>query len=111
MIRFDQPIHHLGQVFAFHAELCGEFFLWLGRSRCLLNAAGDVWCRRLDSNQRPRDYETLALPLSYTGTMGSDLSLVYIRCYGRLREVSSEVRGRELRFSALISLPSRKKDS
>ena len=26
------------------------------------------WCRRWDSNPRPRDYETLALPLSYTGT-------------------------------------------
>ena len=25
------------------------------------------WCRRRDSNSRPRDYETLALPLSYTG--------------------------------------------
>src|SRR5712692_8042528 len=25
------------------------------------------WCRRWDSNPRPRDYETLALPLSYTG--------------------------------------------
>ncbi len=27
-----------------------------------------MWCRRWDSNPRPRDYETLALPLSYTGT-------------------------------------------
>src|SRR5260370_17082932 len=24
-----------------------------------------VWCRRGESNPRPRDYETLALPLSY----------------------------------------------
>src|SRR5262249_52768070 len=27
-----------------------------------------VWCRRGESNPRPRDYETLALPLSYAGT-------------------------------------------
>jgi hypothetical protein len=26
------------------------------------------WCRRRESNPRPRDYETLALPLSYAGT-------------------------------------------
>ena len=26
------------------------------------------WCRRGESNPRPRDYETLALPLSYAGT-------------------------------------------
>ena len=25
------------------------------------------WCRRRESNPRPRDYETLALPLSYAG--------------------------------------------
>ncbi len=28
------------------------------------------WCRRGESNPRPRDYETLALPLSYAGTSG-----------------------------------------
>ncbi len=28
---------------------------------------GSNWCRRRDSNSRPRDYETLALPLSYAG--------------------------------------------
>jgi hypothetical protein len=27
-----------------------------------------MWCRRGESNPRPRDYETLALPLSYAGT-------------------------------------------
>ena len=31
-----------------------------------------MWCRRWDSNPRPRDYETLALPLSYTGTSSND---------------------------------------
>src|SRR5580700_7740464 len=29
---------------------------------------GHTWCRRRESNPRPRDYETLALPLSYAGT-------------------------------------------
>ena len=29
---------------------------------------GEKWCRRGESNPRPRDYETLALPLSYAGT-------------------------------------------
>src|SRR5258707_4583244 len=28
---------------------------------------GIQWCRRGESNPRPRDYETLALPLSYAG--------------------------------------------
>ncbi len=27
------------------------------------------WCRRRESNPRPRDYETLALPLSHAGTL------------------------------------------
>ena len=29
--------------------------------------SGEKWCRRGESNPRPRDYETLALPLSYAG--------------------------------------------
>jgi hypothetical protein len=29
------------------------------------------WCRRGESNPRPRDYETLALPLSYAGKTGN----------------------------------------
>ena len=33
------------------------------------------WCRRGESNPRPRDYETLALPLSYAG-------MEYYSCYG-----------------------------
>src|SRR5260370_35179288 len=34
-----------------------------------LGAGGQKrWCRRGESNPRPRDYETLALPLSYAGT-------------------------------------------
>src|ERR1700716_570518 len=27
----------------------------------------EKWCRRRESNPRPRDYEALALPLSYAG--------------------------------------------
>ena len=30
-----------------------------------------IWCRRGESNPRPRDYETLALPLSYAGPKGN----------------------------------------
>jgi hypothetical protein len=37
------------------------------------------WCRRGESNPRPRDYETLALPLSYAGKRNS-------LCYGVARE-------------------------
>ena len=33
-----------------------------------LEVSRKVWCRRRESNPRPRDYETLALPLSYAGT-------------------------------------------
>jgi hypothetical protein len=33
----------------------------------LYSGVSNQWCRRRDSNSRPRDYETLALPLSYTG--------------------------------------------
>jgi hypothetical protein len=49
-----------------------------GALRCLRSAGvwkaiseqrlGNYWCRRGESNPRPRDYETLALPLSYAGT-------------------------------------------
>ena len=31
------------------------------------------WCRRGESNPRPRDYETLALPLSYAGMKQSTM--------------------------------------
>src|SRR6266853_6364737 len=53
--------------------LLGGRFEWILESRidfaemictCVFS---DRWCRRRDSNSRPRDYETLALPLSYTG--------------------------------------------
>jgi hypothetical protein len=36
------------------------------------------WCRRGESNPRPRDYETLALPLSYAGTR--EFSIVRSNC-------------------------------
>jgi hypothetical protein len=38
------------------------------RRRYVFWAKQKVWCRRRESNPRPRDYETLALPLSYAGT-------------------------------------------
>ena len=31
---------------------------------------GFTWCRRVESNHRPRAYESLALPLSYVGNGG-----------------------------------------
>ena len=36
--------------------------------RYVRRARQKIWCRRRESNPRPRDYETLALPLSYAGT-------------------------------------------
>jgi hypothetical protein len=42
------------------------------------------WCRRGESNPRPRDYETLALPLSYAG-IGNSL------CYGFVCERVKEL--------------------
>ena len=39
---------------------------WLGY-RIGIDFLGKQWCRRGESNPRPRDYETLALPLSYAG--------------------------------------------
>src|SRR5579885_320012 len=47
-----------------------ERLFWLSWQRKyvrLQRVEGKAWCRRWDSNPRPRDYETLALPLSYTG--------------------------------------------
>src|SRR3981189_2488857 len=35
--------------------------------RILTDKRVQNWCRRGESNPRPRDYETLALPLSYAG--------------------------------------------
>jgi hypothetical protein len=45
------------------------------------------WCRRGESNPRPRDYETLALPLSYAGLR----QLFMLRI--RLRECQGVVLG------------------
>src|ERR1700720_733593 len=43
------------------------------------------WCRRGESNPRPRDYETLALPLSYAGTGGlAMLKASSAKCQGIL---------------------------
>ena len=33
---------------------------------------GFTWCRRVESNHRPRAYESLALPLSYVGKSGEN---------------------------------------
>ena len=39
--------------------------------RILSKYLKNEWCRRGESNPRPRDYETLALPLSYAGLTGN----------------------------------------
>jgi hypothetical protein len=38
------------------------------RAKSLSRRTEEYWCRRRESNPRPRDYETLALPLSHAGT-------------------------------------------
>src|SRR5580692_6410912 len=45
------------------AVVLGKY--WLGLM--FLRDFRKAWCRRRESNPRPRDYETLALPLSYAG--------------------------------------------
>ena len=48
-------------------------------------AFGIQWCRRGESNPRPRDYETLALPLSYAGWNQSImLRTSHQRCQAKL---------------------------
>src|SRR5690348_18087202 len=59
--------------------------------RISLNFA-ELWCRRWDSNPRPRDYETLALPLSYTGTCG------WFDATGWLPRVSSRAKTARILF-------------
>jgi hypothetical protein len=60
---------------------------YVGGSRNYLTTSNE-WCRRGESNPRPRDYETLALPLSYAGTSAA------FDAKGLLREVSRHQRAR-----------------
>ncbi len=53
--------------------------------RAVVSHSKMLWCRRGESNPRPRDYETLALPLSYAG-----LKTIH-DAKGSLREVSSRL--------------------
>jgi hypothetical protein len=49
----------------------------------LISRKKQKWCRRGESNPRPRDYETLALPLSYAGTgITSMLKVGSAQCQG-----------------------------
>src|SRR5258708_9984708 len=43
----------------------------------LEDCVGEIWCRRGGSNPRPRDYETLALPLSYARAKREPLSFAF----------------------------------
>src|SRR5438034_4044576 len=48
------------------------------------------WCRRGESNPRPRDYETLALPLSYAGLEQPLMLRIRLqRCQGALNNIYS----------------------
>src|SRR5712664_3021912 len=47
------------------------------------------WCRRGESNPRPRDYETLALPLSYAGTMPNHGKESYAKVSSNTKEKKS----------------------
>jgi hypothetical protein len=50
------------------------------------NAQRLKWCRRGESNPRPRDYETLALPLSYAGAATIvDAKVRFEKCQGAMR--------------------------
>src|SRR5712692_2340897 len=67
-----------------------DVWTW-GRIRKVVRQGRQMeWCRRGESNPRPRDYETLALPLSYAGTAFnhakeslSEVSSKYERQFGR----------------------------
>src|SRR6202008_2010752 len=64
----------------------------LRRVRVIGSCGVRTWCRRGESNPRPRDYETLALPLSYAGTRaGFDAKVRSAKCQGiALRNTSLE---------------------
>src|SRR5690349_371607 len=57
---------------------------------CTVLVLATVWCRRGESNPRPRDYETLALPLSYAGPRQfSMLRTTLYECQANHRERST----------------------
>ena len=53
------------------------------RRRIRIDEKAEKWCRRGESNPRPRDYETLALPLSYAGLRQPFMLRILLqRCQG-----------------------------
>jgi hypothetical protein len=58
------------------------------------------WCRRWDSNPRPRDYETLALPLSYTGKQSILDATVSLRKVSSRYQRRAATDGRNFIFQA-----------
>ena len=73
----------------------------------LLYQVEEIWSRRWDSNPRPADYESAALPLSYTGVRPAlyhrtwRLSIIYIR--PGLREKTGNAVGDGLEFEGLLN--------
>jgi hypothetical protein len=60
------------------------------RARVIAFKSREEWCRRGESNPRPRDYETLALPLSYAGMRQPLMLRIRLqRCQGVLSHGSS----------------------
>src|ERR1700752_2578697 len=52
----------------------------------IIEVVGIQWCRRGEANPRPRDYETLALQLSYAGTRAIfDAKVRPVKCQGVTR--------------------------
>src|SRR5437899_7208931 len=50
----------------------------------------ESWCRRSESNTRPMNYETLALPLSYAGVKQPLMLRIRLqRCQGALNNIYS----------------------
>src|SRR5438034_4568427 len=60
------------------------------RRRVRIDEGVKSWCRRGESNPRPRDYETLALPLSYAGVKQPLMLRIRLqRCQGALNNIYS----------------------
>ncbi len=72
----------------------------------ILYQVEEIWSRRWDSNPRPADYESAALPLSYTGVRPAlyhrtwRLSIIYI--HPELRVKTGNAVGNDLEFERLM---------
>jgi hypothetical protein len=68
--------------------------------RILTDKRVQNWCRRGESNPRPRDYETLALPLSYAGMTQFFMLRIRLRtCQGVAQQTDNELPGETIMSS------------